>query len=172
MKTPRTEPLAARGCEPQGQASADPTRVQATSFTRSGVAYEVTTEEEGRAAVRDIAPHKPDLVKIWLDVRGGRGQKIPPPVVRAIVDEATKNGLRVIAHVRDHGDAEVAVGSGVYALAHLARDREMSDALVADIVKRGVYVTPTLTMAERGNYGGAVPAWFEEPGLQALSPAP
>ena len=133
-----------------------------------GVAYEVTTEEEGRAAVRDVAPHKPDLVKIWLDVRGGRGQKIPPPVVRAIVDEATKNGLRVIAHVRDHGDAEVAVGSGVYALAHLARDREMSDALVADIVKRGVYVTPTLTMAERGNYGGAVPAWFEEPGLQAL----
>jgi len=138
-----------------------------TIYSR-GVAYEVTTEEEGRAAVRDVAPHKPDLVKIWLDVRGGRGQKISPPVVRAIVDEAAKHGLKVIAHVRDHVDAETAVGSGVYALAHLARDREMSDALVAEIVKRGIYVTPTLTMAERGNYGGAVPAWFEEPGLQAL----
>lgn len=133
-----------------------------------GVAYEVTTEEEGRAAVRDVAPHKPDMVKIWLDVRGGRGQKIAPPVVRAIVDEASKNGLKVIAHVRDHIDAETAVGSGVYALAHLARDRDMSDALVADIVKRGVYVTPTLSMAERNNYAGAVPAWFEEPGLLAL----
>jgi imidazolonepropionase-like amidohydrolase len=138
-----------------------------TVYSR-GVAYEVTTEEEGRAAVRDVAPHKPDLVKIWLDVRGGRGQKISPPVVRAIVDEAAKHGLKVIAHVRDHGDAEVAVASGVYALAHLARDREMSDALVADIVKRGVYVTPTLSMAERNNYAGAVPAWFEEPGLMAL----
>ena len=138
-----------------------------TVYSR-GVAYEVTTEEEGRAAVRDVAPHKPDMVKIWLDVRGGRGQKIAPPVVRAIVDEATKHGLKVIAHVRDHIDAETAVGSGVYALAHLARDRDMSDALVAEIVKRGVYVTPTLSMAERNNYAGAVPAWFEEPGLLGL----
>jgi imidazolonepropionase-like amidohydrolase len=133
-----------------------------------GVAYEAVTEEDGRRAVRDVAPHKPDLVKIWLDVRGGRGRKLAPEVVEAIVDEARAHGLKVIAHVRDHVDAEVAVSSGVYALAHLARDREMSDALVAEIVAKGVYVTPTLSMAERNNYAGAVPEWLEEPYLKGL----
>ena len=138
-----------------------------TAYSR-GVAYEVTTEDEGRAAVREIAPRKPDMVKIWLDDRGGRGQKLSPAVVRAIVDEAGKQGLKVIAHVRGHEDAEVAVSSGVYALAHLARDREMNEALVAAIVAKGVYVTPTLSMAERNNYAGAVPAWLEEPHLMGL----
>ncbi len=133
-----------------------------------GVAYEVVTEEEGRAAVRDVAPHQPDTVKIWLDERGGRGQKLSPEVVRAIVDEAEMLGFKVTAHVRGHADAEVAVGAGAYALAHLARDREMDDALVAAIVERGVYVTPTLSMAERNNYSGDVPAWLKEPYLVGM----
>jgi len=138
-----------------------------TVYSR-GVAYEAVTEEDGRHAVRELAPHKPDLVKIWLDDRGGRGQKLRPEVVKAIVEEARAHGLKVIAHVRGHADAEVAVQGGVYALAHLARDREMDDALVAAIVQKGIYVTPTLSMAERNNYAGAVPDWLEEPFLKGL----
>jgi len=133
-----------------------------------GVAYEVVTEEEGRAAVRDVAPHQPDTIKIWLDERGGRGLKLAPGVVRAIVGEAEMLGFEVTAHVRGHADAEVAVGAGVYALAHLARDREMDDALVAAIAEQGVYVTPTLSMAERNNYSGEVPEWLREPSLVGL----
>ena len=101
-----------------------------TVYSR-GVAYEVVTEEEGRAAVQDLAPHQPDTVKIWLDERGGRGQKLSPEAVRAIIDEARKLGLGVTAHVRGHEDAEVAVGAGAYALSHIARDREMDDAQAA-----------------------------------------
>ena len=138
-----------------------------TVYSR-GVAYEAVTEDDGRNAVRELAPHKPDLVKIWLDDRGGRGQKLRPEVVKAIVEEAGTHGLKVIAHVRGHADAEVAVQGGVYALAHLARDREMDDALVAAIVQKGIYVTPTLSMAERNNYAGAVPEWLEEPFLKGL----
>ena len=138
-----------------------------TTYAR-GIAYEVVTEEEGRAAVRDIAPHQPDTVKIWLDERGGRGEKMRPEVARAIVDEAGMLGLGVSAHVRGHADAEVAVGAGVYALVHLARDREMDDALVAAIAERGVYVTPTLSMAERNTYAGEVPPWLKEPYLAGM----
>jgi len=133
-----------------------------------GVAYEVVTEEEGRAAVRDVAPYEPDTVKIWLDERGGRGQKMAPEVARAIVDEAGMLGLGVSAHVRGHADAEVAVGAGVYALVHLARDREMDDALVAAIAEQGIYVTPTLSMAERNTYAGEVPPWLQEPYLVSM----
>jgi imidazolonepropionase-like amidohydrolase len=127
-----------------------------------GVAYDVVTEEEGRAAVRDVAAYEPDTVKIWLDERGGRGQKMAPEVAQAIVDEAGMLGLGVSAHVRGHADAEVAVAAGVYALVHLARDREMDDALVAAIVEQEIYVTPTLSMAERNGYSGEVPAWLKE----------
>jgi imidazolonepropionase-like amidohydrolase len=135
-----------------------------------GVAYEVTTPEEGRNAVRDVTRHRPDMIKMWIDVRGGRppGPKIQPDVARAVVDEARSLGMKVVVHPRDHIDVETAVNAGVYGLVHMARDREMSDALVAEIVRKGIYVTPTLSMGERNDYSGSVPAWFDEPALSAL----
>ncbi|MGE3841030.1 MAG: amidohydrolase family protein [Vicinamibacterales bacterium] len=151
-----------------GQGIGGPNAGPGNTVYARGVAFEVTTADEGRAAVRQLAPHKPDMVKIWLDERGGRGMKLQPDVVGAIVDEAGRQGLKVAAHVRNHTDAEVAVGAGVYALTHLARDRVMDAALIESIVARGVYVTPTLSMAERNNYAGAVPEWVREPTLWKL----
>lgn len=151
-----------------GQGIGGPNAGPGNTVYARGVAFEVTTADEGRAAVRQLAPHKPDMVKIWLDERGGRGRKLQPDVVRAIVDEAGRQGLKVAAHVRNHADAEVAVSAGVHGLTHLARDRVMDAALIESIVARGVYVTPTLSMAERNNYSGAVPAWVKEPALWKL----
>jgi hypothetical protein len=108
------------------------------------------------------------MLKMWLDPRGGRGQKITPNVAQAVFDEAKALGQRVAVHPRDHIDVETAVHGGAYALVHLARDREMTDEIIAEIVAKGIYLTPTLSMAERNDYGGAVPAWFEEPALAAL----
>ena len=45
-----------------------------------GIAYEVTTAEEGRAAVSELAAKRVDLVKIWVDDRGGRAPRMPQPV--------------------------------------------------------------------------------------------
>lgn len=132
-----------------------------------GIAYEVTTPEEGRAAVRELAARNVDLVKIWVDDRGGRAPRLPAPVYRAIIDESHRHGLKINAHVFYHADAEDLVEAGIDAIAHLVRDRDMDDALVAAIVRRGVYVMPNLGGAERGTYAG-VPPWFEEPGLAAL----
>jgi imidazolonepropionase-like amidohydrolase len=51
----------------------------------------------------------------------------------------------------------------------------MDDALIAAIVRRGVYVMPNLSGTERGTHA-VLPPWFEEPGLAALlresTPAP
>ena len=140
-----------------------------------GIAYEVTTAEEGRAAVRELAAKRVDLVKIWVDDRGGRAPRMPPPVYRAIIDEGHRRGLKVNAHVFYHEDAVGLVEAGIDGLAHLVRDREMDGDLIAAIVRRGVYVMPNLSGAERGTHS-TVPAWFEEPGLMALfresTPAP
>ena len=132
-----------------------------------GIAYEVTTPDEGRSAVRELAAKKVDLVKIWVDDRGGRAPRLPAPVYRAIIDESHRHGLKVNAHVFYHDDAEGLVEAGIDALAHMVRDREMDDALVAAIVRRGVYVMPNLGGAERATYASP-PPWFEEPLLLAL----
>jgi hypothetical protein len=37
----------------------------------AGIAYEVTTEEQGRKAVQELADRKVNVVKIWVDDRTG-----------------------------------------------------------------------------------------------------
>ena len=132
-----------------------------------GIAYEVTTPEQGRTAVRELAAKNVDLVKIWVDDRGGRAPRMPPPVYRAIIDEAHGRTLKVNAHVFYHEDAVGLVDAGIDGLAHLVRDREMDGGLIAAIVRRGTYVMPNLGGAERGTHS-SVPSWFEEPGLMTL----
>jgi imidazolonepropionase-like amidohydrolase len=134
----------------------------------AGVAYDVSTPEQGRAAVVELAGKKVDLVKIWVDDRGGRAPRLAPPVYRAIIDESHRRGLKVNAHVFYHDDAADLVEAGIDGFAHLVRDREMDAALVAAIVRRGVSVMPNLSGAERGTHAG-LPPWFEEPGLAALA---
>jgi len=132
-----------------------------------GVAYEVDEPDEGRAAVRELAARQVDLVKIWVDDRGGRAPRLAPPVYRAIIEESHRHGLKVNAHVFYHDDAVDLVDAGVDGFAHLVRDRDMDEALIAAIVRRGVYVMPNLSGTERGTHAG-LPPWFEEPGLAAL----
>lgn len=74
--------------------------------SRNDVPYAVTTEMEARAAVRDVATHKPDFVKIWVDDRNGTKQKLTPPLFRAAADQARTLGFRSVAHVFDLADAK------------------------------------------------------------------
>lgn len=126
----------------------------------AGIAYEVTTEEQGRNAVRELAERKVDLVKIWVDDRNGRAPRLPPDIFRAIIDEGHKHGLKVNAHVFYHTDAVELVNAGIDALAHLVRDKEMDDALIAAIVRRNVHVMPNLS--PEWNTYTEVPHWLRD----------
>src|SRR3954469_11721294 len=133
----------------------------------AGIAFEVTTEAQIRQAVREQAAKKVDGIKVWVDDRGGRAPRLSTPLFRAGIDEGHKLGLPVTAHVYYHVDAVDLVNAGINSLAHLVRDKEMDDALVAAIVKRNVYVMPNLGGAERAQYT-APPTWIDEPNLVAL----
>jgi imidazolonepropionase-like amidohydrolase len=133
----------------------------------AGIAYEVTTEADMRRAVREQAAKKVDGIKIWVDDRGGRAPRLSTALFRAGIDEGHKLGLPVTAHVYYHVDAVDLVDAGINSIAHLVRDKEMDDALVAAIVKRNVYVMPNLGGAERAQYTSP-PAWIDEPNLVAL----
>jgi imidazolonepropionase-like amidohydrolase len=129
--------------------------------TYAGIAYQVTTEAEARRAAQELVARKVDLIKIWVDDRNGRAPRLSPPLYRAIIDEGHKRGFTVDAHVFYHADAVDLVNAGIDGFAHLVRDKEMDEALVASIVRRNVYVMPNLSGAERGTYSEP-PHWLKE----------
>ncbi|MXW36080.1 MAG: amidohydrolase family protein, partial [Chloroflexi bacterium] len=134
-------------------------------------AYGVTSQEEGRRQVQRLAAQGVAFVKIWVDDRGGSVEKLEPDLYRAIIDEAHGHGLDVIAHVFYHDDAEELVAAGVDGFAHLVRDREMDDALVAAIVENDVFVMPNIGISERGRHT-APPPWLATPILtETVAPA-
>ncbi len=136
-----------------------------------GSALGVTSAEEGRQLVRDLAAQGVAFIKIWVDDRGGSVEKLDPTYYRAIIEEAHAHGLAVIAHVFYHADAEDLVEAGVDGFAHLVRDREMDDALVSAMVDRDVFVMPNLGISERGRHAEP-PDWLAEPMLtRTVSPA-
>ena len=127
-------------------------------------AYGVSTPDEARALVAELSETPADFVKIWVDDRGGRVEKLTPDLYGPIIDEAHARDLPVIAHVFYHDDAIALVEAGANGFAHLVRDAEMSDALVAAIVERGVFVMPNLGISERGRHAEP-PAWLDDPFL-------
>jgi imidazolonepropionase-like amidohydrolase len=133
----------------------------------AGIAYEITTQDQARNAVAELAARHVDIVKIWVDDRGGRAPSLPIALSRTVIEEAHRNGLKVSAHVFYHKDAVELAAAGVDNFAHLVRDAEMSDALIATMLAKGIYVMPNIGAPERGIHT-AVPAWFDEPYLAGL----
>ena len=135
-----------------------------------GIAYSVTTPEQGRQAVREQAALKVDLIKIWVDDRNGRAPRMTPDVSHAIIDEAHKHGLKVNAHVFYLSDVQDLVAAGIDGFAHLARDKELNDATVQAIVRRGVVMMTTLGTPERTTHTNVPPSlasWLDGPVREA-----
>ena len=112
---------------------------------RLTVPHWITTEAEGRKAVQELAAHDVDIVKIWVDDRGGKYKKLTPEIYGAIIDEAHRRGLRVTAHIFDLADAKGLIRAGVDAFAHGVRDQDIDDELVAMFRERpNLVLTPNL----------------------------
>jgi imidazolonepropionase-like amidohydrolase len=134
-------------------------------------AYGVTTEAEARADVRELAAHKPDMVKIWVDDRNGTVEKLKPNLYRAIIDEAHRHNLRVMVHTVELADAKDLLRSGIDAFAHMVRDKDVDDEFLALLKERPhVFFLETLWGERRALYA-AKPAWVDDPALrEAFSP--
>jgi imidazolonepropionase-like amidohydrolase len=116
---------------------------------RTTAPYWATSAAEGRKAVAELAAHKVDIVKIWVDTRDGKYKKLTPEIYGAIIDEAHKRGLRVTAHLFDLEDAKGLVRTGVDALAHGVRDKDIDDDFVA-LFKAHPKLVLTPNLPERG----------------------
>lgn len=124
------------------------------------VAYAIETEADGRKAVQELADKKVDWVKIWVDDRNGTVPKLTPPLYRAIIDEAHKHALRVVAHIYYLADAKELLRAGIDGFAHGVRDRDIDDEFMKLMKDRpNVFVIPNLPDIGTGLQD---PAWLGE----------
>ena len=129
-------------------------------------AYGVTEEAQARKYVQELAAHKADLVKIWVDDRNGTVEKLKPNLYRAIIDEAHTHNLRVMAHTTELADAKDLLRAGLDGFAHMVRDRDVDDEFLALLKARpSVFFLETL-WGERRAIFTAKPAWVEDPALR------
>src|ERR1700736_1052621 len=137
---------------------------------RNDVPYVVTTVEQARRAVQDLAPHHSDFVKIWVDDRNHTQKKLTPDLYTAAVDEAHKHNLRAIAHVYDLEDAKGLVRAGIEGFTHLVRDKDIDDEFMQLLKQHpGVFFTPNLGVTSRAIEPGR-PAWLDDPLLHETIP--
>jgi imidazolonepropionase-like amidohydrolase len=129
-------------------------------------AYGVTKEAEVRADVQELAAKKVDMIKIWVDDRNGTVEKLKPNLYRAIIDEAHKHNIRVLAHIVDLADVKDLLRAGVDGFAHMIRDKDVDDELFALLKARpNVFFEQTLWGERRAIYASR-PAWLDEPLLR------
>ena len=166
----RRAALAARSLLTAGRGIAAPNAGPGTPELKAS-AYGVTTEEEARRAVREQTAQQGRLHQDLGRRQERHGARSSSPALyRAIIDEAHKQRTRVIAHVFYLDDAKDLARAGVDGFAHLVRDREADDELVALIKSRNIFVMPNLAISENGAHASP-PAWLADPLLRETSPA-
>jgi imidazolonepropionase-like amidohydrolase len=133
--------------------------------------FGVTTAEQARADVRELAARKVDLVKIWVDDRNGTLPKLSPAIYKAVIDEAHKQNLRVIAHVVTLADVKDLLRANIDGFAHMFRDHE-ADAEVLSLLKARPNAFFMLTLwAPRLAALTSPPAWLDDPRLRQTASA-
>jgi imidazolonepropionase-like amidohydrolase len=106
---------AGRGLAPQDEISPNNMRHSAIL---------ITTEDNIRRAVQELASHKVTMLKTWVDDRGGQVRKFPPATYRAIIDEAHRNDIRVVVHATGLEDVKGLLRTNVDGLAHMVSDTD------------------------------------------------
>jgi imidazolonepropionase-like amidohydrolase len=116
---------------------------------RPNLPFWVTSAEDGRKAVAQLAEQRVDIVKIWVDTRDGKYKKLTPEIYGAVIDEAHKRGLRVTAHIFDLEDAKGLIKAGLDAFAHGVRDTDIDEELLA-LFKQHPNLVLTPNLPDRG----------------------
>ena len=103
---------------------------------RTEAPHWVETPDEARESVRAEAARGVDIIKIWVDERGGQYEKLTPELYGAVIEEAHMNGIRVTAHIFSLEDAKGLLEAGIDSFAHGVRDMDIDDEFVAMVQAR------------------------------------
>jgi imidazolonepropionase-like amidohydrolase len=130
---------------------------------------EADSAEEVLKAVRSLARAGADFIKIMAT--GGnltpgsnpRRAQYPAETLRLAVEDAHRLGLKVAAHCHGTEGIRLAVGAGVDTIEHCSwlgagAGFEFDEAVARELIRRGIFVGPTLSVGWAGPNGPVAPA--------------
>jgi len=123
--------------------------------------YRPASVEEARKDVDELAAHRADMVKIWVDKGHGTMPEMTPEIYKAVIEEAHQKHMRVAAHEYALEDAKQLVTDGVDVLAHSVRDQVVDDVFVQSVKQQKVWYVPTFTVDESFFVYAERPAFME-----------
>lgn len=112
-----------------------------------------TTIEDGINGVKKQLPFNPDFIKIWY-IAGADGLPAEEsalknlPIVKAIINEAHKNNLKVAVHATERITAQLAVENGADFLVHSIEDEIIRPDFVRLLKKNKTVICPTLIVED------------------------
>ena len=111
----------------------------------------VKSIEDGKKMVQQQLPFHPDFIKIWYivgvdtsDIEVSARNHLP--IVKAIIDEAHKNKLKVAVHATERITAQLAVENGADFLVHSVDNEILKDDFVQLLKTKNIILCPTLTV--------------------------
>jgi imidazolonepropionase-like amidohydrolase len=128
------------------------------------VPFRVTSEDEARKAVGELADRKADVIVLWAD-----GMKAD--TAAALIDEAHKRKLKVFADVPRLVEAKEVVKAGADALVASVRDREVDDEFISLLKEKKVALAPALSSIEARFVYMDKPAWLGESAMREAYPS-
>ncbi|ASK32256.1 amidohydrolase [Chryseobacterium sp. T16E-39] len=113
----------------------------------------VKSIEEAKKMVQEQLPYKPDFIKIWYIVIADPKDmeataKKYEPIIKATIDEAHKNNLKVAVHATERLTAQIAVQNGADFLVHDVEDEVVPDDFIKLLKSKKVVLSPTLTVMD------------------------
>jgi imidazolonepropionase-like amidohydrolase len=133
----------------------------------------VSSEDEVRREIQELAAKKADFVKVWQDARR---ELMPRPVIEFLIAESHRNNLRVVSHTHALSDFKHLLRADIDAFAHPTwRQTEVEpvDDELIELFKAhpNVPVMPGFWTPRHEIYG-ARPYWLDDPLLaETFTPA-
>jgi imidazolonepropionase-like amidohydrolase len=121
------------------------------------------TPADALKILAEVATRHPDVIKIRVDDNLGTVEKMKPEVYRAVIADAHKRGLRVAAHIFYLDDAKDLLQSGVDAIVHSVRDKDVDDEFISLMKRRQAGYVPTLTREISTFVYESTPPFFNDP---------
>ncbi|MFT4145615.1 MAG: amidohydrolase family protein [Mobilitalea sp.] len=139
----------------------------------------VASKEEAAKKTQECLDMNPDVIKIAVedDLQGKTWNMLTEEEIKSITDTAHAGGKRVAAHISHARNLPLAIEGGVDELSHMVVEPVSQD-IVDEIVKKGIYWIPTLELWKgiSSRYGGDweknaisnLSLFYKEGGLIAL----
>jgi len=128
------------------------------------LAFQLTTPEQARAAVEEMAQANVDGIKVTYDRRIVPEVRIASEVVEAIVEAASARQMKVYAHTTRTDFMIEALNAGIRNFAHTPYEGPIDDSAAQQIKELGPTVVSTISgnaiAADRGDEGRDV--WFRQ----------